>query len=376
MAAGETLQNGQFQFTIRPDADNDYLPLTEDERTVSNDNNGKFAFEPIEYTYANVQELEGRDSDEQVYTYWVEEVVPEDTDGIAYDAAKYRIDVSLADDDGDGEITVTPTITRYVNDQPVEPGIGVSELDFTNRSTGSLSIQKIVVGDDDSTPKSFRFTLTLEDAEGEPLTGSPFEQNDPTIDIRETAEPGVYEIHLKDEQKLTLTGLPVGATYTVTEDPYAQDGFTTTVTGDVTGDATGDATGTITRNKESEVVFTNTRHLGGLTVTKKIDGNGAETEKEFTFTVTLEHDTLPLNNNYGVQFSNVPLEEGETGYKAKASFTLKGGEQKALTGIPVGTKYTVEEAPYNEQGYTTTPSTAQGRRHDRGLREQCNRVRE
>ena len=149
----------------------------------------------------------------------------------------------------------------------------------------------------------------------------------------------------------------MGATYTVTEDPYAQDGFTTTVTGDVTGDATGDATGTITRNKESEVVFTNTRHLGGLTVTKKIDGNGAETEKEFTFTVTLEHDTLPLNNNYGVQFSNVPLEEGETGYKAKASFTLKGGEQKALTGIPVGTKYTVEEAPYNEQGYTTTPST-------------------
>ena len=45
--------------------------------------------------------------------------------------------MSLADDDGDGEITVTPTITRYVNDQPVEPGIGVSELDFTNRSTAA-----------------------------------------------------------------------------------------------------------------------------------------------------------------------------------------------------------------------------------------------
>ena len=351
VAAGETLQNYQFQFTIRPDADNDYLPLTDAERTVSNVN-GKFAFEPIEYTYANVQELEGRESDDQVYTYWVEEVVPEDTDGIAYDAAKYRIDVSLADDDGDGEITVTPTITKYVNDQLVASGIGVSELDFTNRSTGGLSIQKIVVGDDDSTPKSFRFTLTLKDAEGKPLTDKPFQQNNGAIDFVEE-HPGIYTFYLKDKDEVTLTGLPVGATYTVTEDSYAQDGFTTTVTGD--------ATGTITRNEESEVVFTNTRHLGGLTVTKKIDGNGKDEEKDFKFTVTLEHDTLPLNNYYGVQFSNVALEEGEIGYKATATFTLKGGETKALTGIPAGTKYTVTEQDYTAEGYVTdTPTNATG----------------
>ena len=144
---------------------------------------------------------------------------------------------------------------------------------------------------------------------------------------------------------MTLTGLPVGATYIVAEDSYAQAGFTTTDTGNTTG--------TITWDEVPRVEFTNTRYLGGLTVAKETDGNGAETEDTFNFTVTLEHDTLPLNNYYGVQFSNVALEEGETGYKATATFTLKGGETKALTGIPAGTKYTVTEQSYTAEGYVT-----------------------
>lgn len=195
------------------------------------------------------------------------------------------------------------------------------------------------MGDDESTPKSFRFTLTLKDADGEPLTGSPFEQNDLAIGITETGEPGVYEILLKDKQRLVLTGIPVDATYIVTEDSYAQEGFTTTVTGDTTG--------TITWKDEPEVVFTNTRYLGGLTVEKEDPtANGAGDGRHVHFTVTIEHDTLPLNNYYGVQFTNVELAEGETGYKATATFTLKGGETKALTGIPAGTKYTVTEQSY------------------------------
>ena len=156
---------------------------------------------------------------------------------------------------------------------------------------------------------------------------------------------GVYVFHLKNLEEVTLTGLPVGATYIVAEDSYAQAGFTTTVTGDTTG--------TITWDEEPRVEFTNTRYLGGLTVEKETDGNGAETEDTFNFTVTLEHDTLPLNNYYGVQFTNVALEEGETGYKATATFILKGGETKALTGIPAGTKYTVTEQDYTAEGYVT-----------------------
>ena len=334
---GQALAVNQFSFELSSEDDADFTT-----QTVFNDADGNFAFPAIEYTYADVQFLASKD--DHAYHYTVKEVTPEkDEDGIAYDRKVYTITVKLSDDDGDGQITVSVTVsdgtTLSSNDK------GTASVNFTNAAQGGLTLQKIVVGDDESTPKSFRFTLTLKDADGEPLTGSPFEQNDLAIGITETGEPGVYEILLKDKQRLTLTGLPVGATYIVAEDSYAQAGFTTTDTGNTTG--------TITWDEVPRVEFTNTRYLGGLTVAKETDGNGAETEDTFNFTVTLEHDTLPLNNYYGVQFSNVALEEGETGYKATATFTLKGGETKALTGIPAGTKYTVTEQDYTAEGYVT-----------------------
>ena len=333
---GQALAANQFSFELSSTDDADFA-----KQTVSNDADGNFAFPAIEYTYADVQFLASKD--DHAYHYTVKEVTPEkDEDGIAYDRKVYTITVKLSDDDGDGQITVSVTVsdgtTLSSNDK------GTASVNFTNAAQGGLTLQKIVVGDDESTPKSFRFTLTLKDADGEPLTGKPFKQNNQAIDFVEESA-GVYVFHLKNLEEVTLTGLPVGATYIVAEDSYAQAGFTTTVTGDTTG--------TITWDEEPRVEFTNTRYLGGLTVEKETDGNGAETEDTFNFTVTLEHDTLPLNNYYGVQFTNVALEEGETGYKATATFILKGGETKALTGIPAGTKYTVTEQDYTAEGYVT-----------------------
>ena len=333
---GQALAANQFSFEISSEDDADFAT-----QTVYNDASGNFAFPAIEYTYADVQFLASKD--DHAYHYTVKEVTPaEDEDGIAYDRKVYTITVKLSDDDGDGQITVSVTVsdgtTSSSNDK------GTASVSFTNAAQGGLTLQKIVVGDDESTPKSFRFTLTLKDADGEPLTGKPFQQNNQAIDFVEESA-GVYTFYLKNLEEVTLTGLPVGATYIVTEDSYAQAGFTTTDTGNTTG--------TITWDEEPRVEFTNTRYLGGLTVEKETDGNGAETEDTFNFTVTLEHDTLPLNNYYGVQFTNVALEEGETGYKATATFILKDGETKALTGIPAGTKYTVTEQDYTAEGYVT-----------------------
>ena len=143
---------------------------------------------------------------------------------------------------------------------------------------------------------------------------------------------GVATFTLKGGESVTATGLPLGVTYTVTEAEANQDGYTTTSTGE---------TGTISADG-AEAVFTNTLAVGDLTVTKLLEGEGANPNKDWTFTVTLSDPEI--NGTYG----------GMTFTNGVATFTLKGGESLTATGLPIGITYTVTEAEANADGYTTT----------------------
>lgn len=85
---------------------------------------------------------------------------------------------------------------------------------------------------------------------------------------------------------------------------------------------------------------------GGLKVSKTVSGSGAETGREFSFTVTLNSPTL--NGDYG----------GMTFTGGVARFTLKHGQSVTADRLPVGVAYTVTEAA--ESGYTATSSGAAG----------------
>lgn len=79
---------------------------------------------------------------------------------------------------------------------------------------------------------------------------------------------------------------------------------------------------------------------GNLTVSKTVSGDGASTEKAFTFTVRL-NDTS-INGTYGDM----------TFDKGVAIFTLKAKESKTSSGLPAGTGYSVTES--DNEGYTVT----------------------
>lgn len=90
--------------------------------------------------------------------------------------------------------------------------------------------------------------------------------------------------------------------------------------------------------------FNNTTAPGSLTISKTVSGNAASTTKEFTFTVTLMENGDPWNGEAtygGVTFTN-----------GVATFKLKAGDSKTITGIPAGFDYTVTESDNN--GYTVT----------------------
>ena len=78
--------------------------------------------------------------------------------------------------------------------------------------------------------------------------------------------------------------------------------------------------------------------FGTLLVTKKVEGENAEYDRSFAFTVTL-NDTS-INGVYG----DMTFENGV------AQFTLKHGETAAAPGLPSGIAYKVGEA--SVEGYT------------------------
>ena len=336
-----------YTFTLTSQADS--LTPTYDEEATSNED-GVFTFPQLTFDYDDVLET----GENTPYVYELREIAGSEK-GIVYDNRVYTIEVNFADTDGDGKLTTYVKILdeegntlATVNDATGNCIVPLDKITFTNRFTGGLSVQKIVAGDDADTDKTFDFELKLTDEEGNALTNASFTHSPASIAITESeSEPGVYTFSLGHEDVLTISGLTDGIRYEVTETSGAQEGYEATIQGNASGE--------IAWKQSPEVVFTNTREVGGLTVKKVTDGNVDDKDVLFTFTVTLKHDTLPLNNTYGdVTFS--PVTEGDT-HEVQATFTLKHDETKVLTGIPAGTEYTVAEQDYTAEGYVTNVLT-------------------
>jgi hypothetical protein len=114
---------------------------------------------------------------------------------------------------------------------------------FTNTklpiSTGSLTISKKVTGEGADLTKKFVFTVNfIGSSEAYPYTGAA---------IGTISSGGT--ISLANGESITITGLPIGIQYTVTEEDYSEAGYTSTITG---------AEGTISADDLQTALFTNT----------------------------------------------------------------------------------------------------------------------
>lgn len=79
-----------------------------------------------------------------------------------------------------------------------------------------------------------------------------------------------------------------------------------------------------------------------LVVTKNVTGTAGDTEKYFSFTVTLDDTSV-----------NGPRGDG-TFTSGTVSFTMKHGDVMTFRGLPAGAEYTVTEEDVSQDGYTTT----------------------
>ena len=209
---------------------------------------------------------------------------------------------------------------------------------FTNtrKSGADLTVTKTVESDLAADANvEFEFTVTLSDTSINQTYG----EGDAAV----TFANGKTTFKLKGGESKTISGLPVGVSYTVVE--TAVDGMTTTKTGD---------TGTISATA-AEAKFTNTRDTSDLTVTKTVTvptGFTIDADKEFTFTITVTSGTTALDLT---KYNNTVTAGDDGAY----TFKLKNGGSITFKDLPYGVTYTVSETA--EAGYTTnTPNNATG----------------
>ncbi|NCB41615.1 MAG: hypothetical protein EOM59_03240 [Clostridia bacterium] len=157
------------------------------------------------------------------------------------------------------DATYTVTEENYSNDGYTAASTGttgVIEADSTKaaefintRTVGNLTISKTVAGNAGDIAKLFDFTLTLNGATAIPYSYTGNGVSDGAIRSGDT-------ISLTHDQSITIEGLPMGSTYTVTENDYSGDGYTTTSTG---------ASGSIVTDTTQIAAFTNMKSVGNAT---------------------------------------------------------------------------------------------------------------
>ena len=226
-------------------------------------------------------------------------------------------------------------------------------LRFVNtRDTGSLEIVKNLDGRTAEFGREFEFTVTLSRNDNIALAGTYLTQSGRTVAFEDNAAGGVTaRVRVAGGGSLTILGIPSGTNYTVSEADYTADRYTTTSAGAVG----------VVETAAVRATFLNTRAnpgYGALTVTKTIEAiGGAEIpDTQFVFDIAL---TLEDGEDFTGTLRTIRT-SGETGRLyfngGAASIRLSHGESVTLSGIPLGTSYTVTERAAQDMRVSSTGS--------------------
>lgn len=236
-----------------------------------------------------------------VYEYQITEL-PGAASGYTYDQTAYALTVTVTDEGGKLHAEARYT-TRQIGGKALAAAL---PLPFKNvyaaAETASLALKKLVAGPTADPNRMFGFRVDLGGKS--------------------------YLVNLKHGGSYTFEDIPVGTPYTIVENDYTAEGYITTAKG---------SAGTVPAGG-AEAVFTNTKSpiegKASLVITKRVEGPGAEEEKEFRFEVTLGTE--------------------------KQIIYLKHGESHIFENLPVGTFFSVAENNYVSEGYTTASTGATG----------------
>ncbi|WP_152394206.1 DUF7601 domain-containing protein [Paenibacillus guangzhouensis] len=201
--------------------------------------------------------------------------------------------------------------------------------------TGDLKLDMQLEGKAADQTKDFSYKITFSN-------GKSYDYYDASGKKLGTVTSG-GKITLKGGNVVTFKGIPDGITYTIVQDDYTSNGYTT-------NPANLTRTGSIVKNSTVEAHYINAKYLDGqLTVSQTVTGNGGEKDKLFKYTV--KFDGADPSKKYTYTYTKIDG-TNETGtIQSGGTFMLRHGENIVITGISKDTVYTVTENDYTTDGY-------------------------
>ncbi|WP_313373263.1 DUF7601 domain-containing protein, partial [Lysinibacillus pakistanensis] len=231
----------------------------------------------------------------------------------------------------------------YVGNTPGKPiwvdGVKVTTdnpLVVPTPDTGGLTINNTVKGNGGDKDKLFNYTITF-GGEDKDATYKYVKNG-----IEATIKSG-ESIVLKHGEVITFAKLIDGLTYTVTQESYEGDGYTTEPEILVYN-------GAIEKKVITELKFVNTRTIyGSLLIGNTVTGSGGDINKEFEYTITLAGEDADKTYIY-------IRSDGTTGtIKSGDTITLKHNETITVNNLPMGLTYIVKQTDYTNDEYVTNP---------------------
>ena len=315
---------GKFSFTnsIYHEKDGTVSLVRTD--TATNDDQGKITFPDYDVTETGEylllsSETTGNDPNMQYDKHCsaLEYTIEQDNNALVITGTQRYIIDSVPD-----MSSVTSIDTILANAKADNSGNGCT---FSNDTLGEIILQKVVDGNaNDSTP--FTYDVTLKNASDAPVTSV-------MIDGKSESSPtGVYKVKVSATKQATITKLPIGTTYSVSEE--STQGYSQVSSSGANGEIT-------TSANVVTVSFTNAQTERRKLTLKKIvsGGDDADVSAKYAFMIVLSD----MGAGWKASTSNGDAIVADASGKATVSVSLKDGESFAITNLPVGTKYVVTE---------------------------------
>ena len=197
-----------------------------------------------------------------IYTYKITESAGS-TAGVTYNGQALYLKITVLQPEGEGKVRVAAVHLGSAD--------GSKQDNILNTySAGTLNVTKTVAGLLGDRDKDFRFHVTLTRQSGYDMNST---IGFSVAGVDQSFTPAwddngqcTVDFTLKHGQTASLTNLPYGMSYTVTEDDYTGEGYTTAVTGDSGTAATAEFTNTKGGSIDNGVLLDNAPYAVLLTM--------------------------------------------------------------------------------------------------------------
>ncbi len=232
--------------------------------------------------------------------------------------------------------------TTSNNEKGKIKGNSVIAVDFVNHKEApklnNLIISKTVVGTNIDVDKEFTFIVTFPNS----IKSYYYEGSSGKTGTIKSGD----EITLKHEESITIYDLEEGTEYVVSE--KLESGYNVLIENNNAHDTI--------QKEDVEVHFINTKKEGELTLSKIVKGSNGDTERYWSFLITLrDKEGNEIENAYqfiGENFGGI-LKSGDI-------VRLKSGENITILGLEAGISYEIVEKEANQDDYKTVSSNAKG----------------